>query len=72
MSEKPKQCEEAQKKLNESIERTANHLEDALRSLKKGREKCLAEDWELLPPDEIEAIVNKLSQMVLELRLKIS
>ncbi len=72
MSEKLKQCKETQKELNKSIERIANCLEEAMRSLKKGKEVCLAEDWELLPPDEIEAFINKLSQMVLELRLKIS
>lgn len=71
MSNKHKQCKEAQDDLKKSIERIATYLENAMRNLKKAKEECLAEDWELFPPDEIENIIDKLSQMVLELRLKI-
>jgi ribosome recycling factor len=71
MSEKPKLCKEAQDDLEQSIEQIANYLEEAMSLLKKGKEECLAEDWDLVPPDEIENIIDKLSQMVLELRLKI-
>ncbi len=71
MSEKPKLCKEAQDDLKTSIERIASYLEEAMSLLKKGKEECLAEDWDLAPPDEIENIIDKLSQMVLELRLKI-
>ena len=71
MSNKPKLCKEAQDDLKNSVERTADYLEEAMSSLKKAKEKCLAEDWELVPPDEIGNIIDKLSQMVLELRLKI-
>ncbi len=71
MSEKPKQCKEVQDDLKQSVGRIASYLEEAMSSLKKAKEECLAEDWELFPPDDIENIIDKLSQMVLELRLKI-
>jgi len=71
MSDKHKQCKDAQDDLKKSIERIANYLEEAMSSLKKAKEECLAEDWELFPPEEIGDIIDKLSQMVLELRLKI-
>ena len=72
MKEKTKQCQDAQDGLAKSSEQMAQYLEDAMKSLKKCKMECKDEDWELLAGDEIEQLIERLTETILKLRLKIS
>ncbi len=65
-------CRETQQKLIKSIEIMSKHLENAIIDFKQCKANCETKDWELDSPEEIEKLLDRLRQMILKLRLKIS
>ncbi len=46
-------------------------LEEAIESLERGKDECKGEDWELFPPDDLEGIIENLTQIISNLKQKI-
>jgi len=55
----------------EACERMIETLEGAINTLEKAKEECTG-DWELFPPDEIEEVIEKLTEIVGNLNLQLS
>jgi hypothetical protein len=55
----------------EACERMIDTLELAINTLEKAKEECTG-DWDLLPPDEIEEVIEKLTEIVANLNLQLS
>jgi hypothetical protein len=56
---------------DEACERMIETLEDAINTLEKAKEECTG-DWDLFPPDEIEDVIEKLTEIVTNLNLKLN
>lgn len=54
----------------EACERMIETLEEAIESLEKAKEEC-AGDWEFFPPEEIEEVIEKLTEIVTNLNMKL-
>ena len=46
-------------------------LEEAIESLERGKDECMGEDWELFLPDDLEGIIENLTQIISNLKQKI-
>jgi flagellin-specific chaperone FliS len=55
----------------EACERMIDTLEEAVNTLEKAKEEC-TEDWELFPPDEIEEVIEKLTEIIANLNLQLN
>jgi hypothetical protein len=51
----------------EACERLIDTLKETIVKLERGKEECVQGDWELISPDEIEEIIDKLYEMLDEL-----
>jgi hypothetical protein len=56
---------------DEACERMIETLEEAINTLEKAKEDCTG-DWDLFPPDEIEDVIEKLTEIVTNLNLKLN
>jgi len=55
----------------EACERMIDTLELAINTLEKAKEECTG-DWDFFPPDEIEEVIEKLTEIVANLNLQLS
>ena len=55
----------------EACERMIETLEEVINTLEKAKEEC-AEDWELFPPDKIEDVIEKLTEIITNLNLQLN
>lgn len=55
----------------EACERMIETLEEVINTLEKAKEEC-AGDWELFPPDEIEDVIEKLTEIITNLNLQLN
>jgi hypothetical protein len=58
-------------KKEEACEQMIETLEEAINTLEKAKEECTG-DWDLLPPDEIEEVIEKLTEIVGNLNLQLN
>ena len=52
---------------DEACERLLNTLKETIEKLERGKEECVKGDWELIPPEEIEEVIDKLYKMLSQL-----
>ncbi len=50
----------------EACERMIETLKEAINTLERAKEECTG-DWELFPPDEIEDVIEKLTEIITNL-----
>jgi hypothetical protein len=55
----------------EACEQMIETLKEAIITLEKAKEECTG-DWELLPPDEIEDVIEKLTEIITNLDLQLN
>ncbi len=55
----------------EACERMIETLKEAINTLEKAQEECTG-DWDLLPPDEIEDVIEKLTEIITNLNLQLN
>jgi archaellum component FlaC len=55
----------------EACERMIETLEETIETLERVKEEC-GGDWELLPPGEIEEVIEKLEEIVENLTLQLN
>lgn len=48
----------------EACERLIDTLKESIVKLERGKEECVQGDWELIPPEELEEIIDKLYEML--------
>lgn len=58
-------------KKEEACERMIETLKEAIFTLEKAKEECTG-DWDLLPPDEIEDVIEKLTEIITNLDLQLN
>ena len=49
---------------DEACERLILTLRDTIERLERGKEECVKGDWELIEPEEIEEVIDKLYEML--------
>lgn len=49
---------------DEACQRLVTTLKETIERLEKGKEECVQGDWELVPPEEIEEVIDKLYEML--------
>jgi len=52
---------------DEACERLIDTLKETIVKLEQGKEQCVQGDWELIPPEEIEEVIERLYEMLEEL-----
>lgn len=52
---------------DEACERLMETLKETIEKLERGKEECVKGDWELIPPEEIEEVIDRLYEMLEEL-----
>ncbi len=57
-------------KKEEACVRMIETLEEAIESLEEAKEEC-GEDWDFFPPGEIEEVIEKLTEIITNLKLKL-
>jgi len=55
----------------EACERMIETLEEAINTLEKAKDECTG-DWDLFPPDEIEDVIEKLTEIIENLSLQLN
>ena len=51
----------------EACERLMDTLKESIVKLERGKEECVQGDWELIPPEDLEEIIDRLYEMLAEL-----
>ena len=49
---------------DEACERLITTLKETIEKLERGKEECVQGDWDLIPPEEIEEVIDKLYEML--------
>ena len=49
---------------DEACERLITTLKETIEKLERGKEECVQGDWDLIPPAEIEEVIDKLYEML--------
>jgi hypothetical protein len=52
---------------DEACERLIDTLKESIEKLEQGKEECVRVDWELIPPEELEEVIDRLYEMLEEL-----
>jgi len=52
---------------DEACERLIETLKETIEKLERGKEECMQGDWELIPPEEIEEVIDRLYEILEEL-----
>ena len=52
---------------DEACERLIDTLKETIEKLEQGKEQCVQGDWKLIPPEEIEEVIERLYEMLEEL-----
>ena len=52
---------------DEACERLIDTLKETIEKLERGKEECVQGDWELIPPQEIEEVIDRLYEMLEQL-----
>lgn len=48
----------------DACERVIDALQEAVYALERGKEECMAEDWEMFPPEEIDEIIEMIAVII--------
>jgi len=54
---------------DEACQRLIDTLKETIERLEKGKEECVQGDWELIPPAEIEEVIDKLYEILDQLNV---
>ena len=52
---------------DEACERLIDTLKESIEKLERGKEECVIGDWVLIPPEELEEVIDRLNEMLEEL-----
>ena len=52
---------------DEACERLINTLQETIEKLERGKEECMKGDWDFIPPEEIEEVIDRLYEMLEQL-----
>jgi len=52
----------------DACERIIDALQEAVYALERGKEECMAEDWEMFPPEEIDEIIEMIAAIIDKLK----